>query len=360
MAKIVFIVPSIRDSHCKNRIIEFQEHGYEVEVFGFSREGQKRPDSLPYQVSILGELRDEDYKERVALYLKAFKRIRNLFKSEKVLFYLNGLDIALFFHFVNPSAEYIYEECDLTHTYLSKLKKPLEWLDKKIIKGSLLTVLTSEGFIEYHYGTEKKPENVVLVENKLNPSVLNYPKNKGKVFLKDSLSIGFVGGPRFDSVFNFIDVYCRNFPQGVFHIYGGPITSQFEALKKYDNCIFHGFFSNPSDLPAIYESIDLVIATYDTKFENVRYAEPNKIYESIYFETPIVVSSGTYLARKVEQLGIGYDINAMNDEEIINFVKALTRESLEKKALCASKIDKGETLNINNYLFDRINLVWKG
>ena len=171
-------------------------------------------------------------------------------------------------------------------------------------------------------------------------------------FSNETISIGFVGGPRFDSVYNFIDAFCRNFPKGEFHVFGGPVTEQFEELKKYKNCIFHGFFKNPIDLPEIYSSIDVVVATYDTKFENVRYAEPNKIYESIYFETPIVVSSGTFLADKVKRLGIGFDINAMYDEEVVNFINGLTAEKLKEKAQNAQAIDKRLTLNVNDEFFD--------
>jgi len=359
MAKIIFVIPSISDSHFKNRITEFQKYGYEVEVFGFARVEQKRPDSLPYKYTIIGELCDKDYFKRTLLYLKAFKKLGNTFKSKSVLFYLTGLDIALFFHFANPSVKYIYEECDLAHTYRMMLKKPLEWVDKRIIKKSVLTVLTSGGFIEYHFAG-KKPDNVVLVENKLNPSILNYPSKENRKLTLDSISLGFVGGPRFNSIYNFIDVFCRNYPNGTFHVYGGPVPPQFEQLRKYKNCVFHGFFNNPSDLPDIYQSIDLVVATYDTKYENVKYAEPNKIYESIYFETPIVVSKGTFLASKVEKLGIGYSVDAMNENEIVELVRSITSESIEKRILNAQRIDKRETLNINEHLFKIIDKIWKG
>ena len=97
------------------------------------------------------------------------------------------------------------------------------------------------------------------------------------------------------------------------------------------------------------------MATYDARYENVRYAEPNKIYESIYFETPIVVSSGTFLAEKVKKLGIGYDIDAMNDDEIIKFVSNLSEESLLEKKQNAQKIDKRETLNINEDFFKKLD-----
>ena len=359
MKKIVFVVPSINDSHCKNRILEFQERGYNVEVMGFSRAGQKTSKNLPYGVRELGELQDENYIRRIALYISTFKRIKgNIDLSDDVVFYLNGLDIAMFFHYFNPGARYIYEECDLTHTYLRRLKAPLEWVDKRIIKHSLLTITTSQGFIDYHW-KGVKPENVVLVENKLNPTIMDYPVMGMREFSPNQLSIGFVGGPRFDSVYNFIDVFCRHFPSSVFHVYGGPIPAQFESLKQYPNCIFHGFFKNPVDLPSIYASIDIVLATYDTKFENVKYAEPNKIYESIFFETPIIVSSGTFLASKVKKLGIGYDIDPLDENEIVDFIKSLTKQSVEEKKQHAKNIDKESTLNINDHLFKMLERILK-
>ena len=354
MKKVIFIVPALSNSHFKNRLLEFNERGLDFEVYGFLRAGQKAPEGLPYKFESLGTVKNKSYKERLSVYIKSFRSLGKKYKNQNVVFYLFDLDIAAFFHYINPSFKYIYDECDLVHTYLKKGKGLLESLDKHIIKKSLLTVTTSQGFIDYHFG-DKCPDNVVLVENKLNPDIQQCKAIAKKEFSKDRIEIGFVGAPRFDSVYNFIEVFCKNFSNGIFHVFGGPIKPQFEPLKKYPNCIFHGFFKNPVDLPDIYSKLDVVVATYDARYENVRYAEPNKIYESIYFETPIVVSSGTFLAEKVKKLGIGYDIDAMNDDEIIKFVSNLSEESLREKKKNAQKIDKRETLNINEDFFKKLD-----
>lgn len=351
MRKIVFVVPSLSDSHYRNRIIEFSEKGYQVVVYGFDRQNHKKATELPYDTHSLGEIEDSGYLGRVTKYIKAFYRLGRQYKNDDVLFYLGGLDIAMFFHFVNPSASYVYEECDLTHTYLGKLKSVLEIIDKRLIRKSKLTVTTSEGFINYHFNGIQ-PSNVVLVENKLTPSVIDYPILKKRVFDQEHISIGFVGGPRFDSVYNFINVYCSHFPNHTFHVFGGPVPKKFEELRKYSNCVFHGFFKNPIDLPEIYSNLDLVLSTYDVRFENVKYAEPNKIYESIYFETPIIVSTGTFLADKVDKLNIGFHIDALNDNEVIRFVESLSQEIIESKASSARLIEKKQTLNINDTLFE--------
>ena len=92
---------------------------------------------------------------------------------------------------------------------------------------------------------------------------------------------------------------------------------------------FHGPFRNPVDLPSIYENIDISIACYDTTSENVKIAEPNKLYESIYFETPLVVSSETFLARQVEKYDIGFCIDASNDDSISNFITQINISQLQ-------------------------------
>lgn len=349
MGKIVFVLPALNDSHHINHVKEFIARGYDVDVYGFERVDRKKVD-YGFETHILGELANESYKNRIKLYLKSFKKIGKNYDNANTVFFLSGLDLSLFFVLLNPGVKYIYEEFDLRHTYMP-LTGLWEKIDKRIIKKSLVTALTSEGFIDYHFAGVC-PENVALMENKLNPGITNYVV-KPKSFDKDRISIGFVGGPRYDSVYNFIDVFCRNFPQFDFHVFGGPILPQFETLRKYDNCKLHGFFKNPDDLPDVYGSIDLVLATYDVKFENVKYAEPNKIYESIYFETPIIVSSGTFLAKKVKRLGIGYDIDALNEKEVINFVNNISEKDLAEKKKCAQGIDKKLTLNINDDFFEK-------
>lgn len=75
----------------------------------------------------------------------------------------------------------------------------------------------------------------------------------------------------------------------------------------------------------------MVLATYDVKYDNVHYVEPNKIYESIYFETPIIVSEGCFLGEKVKKLNIGYTVNALNTIDIKKLIDSLTIENINNK-----------------------------
>lgn len=357
--KIIFIVNALHMQRCVKRINEFTERGYDVEAYGFDRGVSVKNTPKSCVIKVVGKIdTSQNYLKRSSTFYRGINSVIQATSKYNCVYYLFGMDIALFFR-LQSNRPYLYEESDLAHTYMKPrfVVRFFEFLDRRLIKKSALTVFTSEGFIKYHFG-DKIPSNVIVVPNRLPSSIESYHILPPKAFNSEHLSIGFVGFLRFKAVFNFARVFCEAFPASEFHFYGTTnIESDrllFEPLKSLQNCFFHGAFKYPDELPEIYNRLDLVVATYDTEFENVRYAEPNKIYESIYFETPIIVSDGTYLASKVLRLGVGYSIDAMNDEAIIDFVKKLTWEDLKEKINNAHMIDKAETLNNNNHLFSRL------
>ena len=358
--KIVFLTSNINEPRVPNRIAEFREQGYELEVFCYCRDPERpfrREDGIEYH--ILGDVGRgvSSYFKRLFAEYKDVRKIINSYKKRDVVYYLIKNDMALLYYIIGGRQPYIYEEADLRHTYFSSgfMKKLFEYLDKKIIRKSILAVFLSKGFARFHYGDNPVPENVTYIFNKLNPKIVDYPYIKERIPDTGHLKIGFVGSIRFDSVFNFAKVVCSSFPQHEMHFYGLPVADSkdnFEKIKSYKNCVYHGPFSNPSDLPQIYSEIDLLLSTYDTRYDNVKLAEPNKIYESIYFEIPIIVSSGTYLEERVMSMDIGYSLNAMDDEEIKRFISGLSKENMLKKTDNARKIPKEECILDNKVFFD--------
>lgn len=359
--KIVFIVNSISAQRCIKRIEEFIANGYEVDVYGFSR---KMDIHIKYENFIINQIgsfnNNTSIINRMPILMKGIKGVLQKYKKNKdVIFYLFQLDVALVFRLLCYNKRYFYEESDLMHTYINNsiIKLSLEYIDRKIINKSLISIFTSEGFLNYHFG-EKWPHNIYILPNKLNLKIEKIEPVSKQTIKYDNLKIGFVGFPRYKSVINFIKVYCSNFPNYEFHVFGEieeKYKEDFDFLCQYKNCFFHGGFINPDDLPNIYSKIDLVLSTYDVEFENVRYAEPNKIYEAIYFNTPIIVSKGTFLESKVNKLGIGFSVNAYNDSEIISFINEINSSKIEPAIKACQKIDKNECLNINTNFFYKIS-----
>ena len=216
-----------------------------------------------------------------------------------------------------------------------------------------MTVMTSEGFVKYH-GLEDERENIQLVPNRVNSALLELPYTH-KNLEAGRLSIGFVGGFRYQSVINFAKVVGREFPHIDFHVFGNIMENK-EAIetldKECDNIHLHGIFKNPQDMPSVYGQLDLVLAMYDATSINAQYAEPNKMYESIFFRVPIIVSKGTFLSEKVNRLGIGYAINGLDKEEIKAFLTGLTAESLAEKLEGLSDIPQEEAVNENPAVFE--------
>ena len=352
--KIVFILSSFH-VRCIKRIKEFVENGYEVEVYGFNRDSI----TLDIDAKVIGVIQPgSSHIKRIPTIIKGIKSVLNNIKDDDPVIYIFGLDLAMCLLLLNKRHPYIYEESDLYHTYVGNkpVRNLLECIDKKVIKKSLLTVFTSEGFARYHFG-DKIPENVFLITNRLATSVFDCkPVVKRKIDI-NHLSVGFVGAIRFKAVMHFADYFVNHYPQHEFHFYGvvtDEAKEQFEKLKKKPNCFYHGKFSTPIDLPEIYSDIDLVLSTYDSEFINVRCAEPNKFYESLYFETPIIVSEGTFLGEKVRRYNSGFVINALDDTSIEAFMRSLTAKGIEDKIASIQKVPKKEAVNINDSFFKRL------
>lgn len=358
VTQIVFILTSSVNTNSIKRIDEFVAKGYNVKAYGFKRDLDVPNKSKNVDIKILGSYKNDlSYYKRCAIIYRGIRRVLKETRERQSVYYLIGLDVAMFFR-LQSRKPYIFEEADLVHTNFKQtlLKNVYERIDKSVIHHSLLSVFRSEGFLKYHFG-KQVPENVHVIANRLNVGIKDFDIIPKQPIDMDHVKIGYVGFIRYKSIANFAKVFCEKFPQHEFHFYGTYTSDgekqMFDGLETLRNCHFHGSFKSPEELGRIYSEFDLVLSTYDVSSENVRYAEPNKIYEAIYFETPIIVSSGTFLAEKVNKLGIGFDIDAMDENAIMSFINSLTVERLSSIINNIQKIDKNSVINVNDDFFEK-------
>lgn len=348
---INFIVNSANDAHSISRIREFEAHGYTVKAYGFLREGELKSSS---PVTVLGKFSNTlSYHKRIGIYYNGLKQLFQQVKADDTLWYYLGLDVAMFATWLNPNKRYIYEECDLTQTYTGNklLRRLLEHMDKRIIKRSIRTLLTSEGFIDYHYGQGKSPDNILLAPNYLSKSVMDVPNVAPTCpFDPAHIRFAFVGAVRYKALLSMASLMAKNHPEHEFHFYG-YVAPKFDAsqLPQGDNIFYHGAFKNPVDLPSIYSHVDVLVATYDTDEENVRYAEPNKLYEAIFFRKPIIVSRDTFLQQKAERMGIGFGVNAFDEQDVAKMV-AKVAQSYQAQEAHLHAIPKETALETGEYI----------
>lgn len=351
---------SISITRCQKRVQEFMDHGYKVDAYGFERGGEPYAQPINYTIEKIGyHPVSMNYFKRLLVIAKALSTLHKKYKTQKdVVFYYFFFDVAFAASLVS-SRKYIYEESDMPYTSIGfgPLRKFLSLYDKRLIKKSILTTMTSEGFIDYH-GLENKRNNIIIIPNRVNPGLLKLDY-KHKAFEEGKLSIGFVGGFRYCSIFNFTKQIVTKYNYITFHVYGNIISYNDELQllsQQCPNLILHGIFKNPDDMPAVYESLDLVLATYDADSINAQYAEPNKMYESIFFRVPIIVSKGTFLSKKVERLGIGYSVDALDNDDIDKLVLSLSKRSIQEKTENLEKIPQSEAVNDNPKLFEYLKM----
>lgn len=329
---IIFIVQQLSQPRCLKRMKTFYDAGFPIKVYGFDTgvysENIKNVD-FPIE-RIIKRSKYDSKTKKILLFVKTVKQIIKENDKDDV-FYCFGFPCGLLMRFWGHR-KYIYEKADLEYGNKNGgVVKPLMVADKMIIKKSLLSVLTSQGFIDFLFPTSK-PSNIFLVPNKLNQFFVNKDNLRlAHPVDEKHIKFGFVGLIRFkNTVIRFAEVIGRHFPQHEFHFYGDPERQEYitEELKSYPNVFFHGSFKNPVDLESIYSNVDVNVLCYDDFYVGVRVAEPNKYYESTFFCVPLVVSKNTYTSQRVTQDGTGFVIDAQKDQTIIDFVSHLDNDAI--------------------------------
>lgn len=359
---IVFIALQLSQPRCIKRIKAIFEAGFQVKVYGFdSGLYNDSLKSLPFPVErIVKRDKKQGKLKKIKFFITQIKQILQENKKNSI-FYLFGYEIASFVYLLGCK-KYIYEEADVTAARTNNcfVRNLMLFLDRRIIKHSYRTVFTSGGFVPFIFPHRAPKEKFIMMPNKLSPFFDEEKKRRVRSSDIDieHIKFGFIGLIRYpNTIVRFARVIGREFPQHEFHFWGDAEREDYidEETRSYKNVFIHGRFKNPDDLMSIYEKIDISIVCYDTASGNVKIAEPNKIYESIFFEKPIVVSSGTFLAERVKYYGIGYDIDASDDKMIVQFVNSISKDDLDSKVGTMNSIPWQEVVDNSDALIDSLN-----
>lgn len=362
MKNIVFIALQLSQPRCIKRITAIYSAGIPIKIYGFdSGLYNENLNNLPYPIEKLIK-RDKNIG-KIKKIISFAKSIHQILRenNHNCIFYFFGFEITAIAKILGCK-NYIYEEADISAARIknSVIKKLLIFYDKFLYKKSKLVISTSEGFIKYLFGNKEIPHNIILQPNKLSTY---FTENIRKSIIPNNdstspkIKFGFVGLIRYpNTIIRFAKIVGKNFPEHEFHFYGDVEKQEYidKELLSYKNIFFHGHFKNPQDLLSIYNSIDINIVCYDTKSENVKIAEPNKLYESTYFYTPIVVSKGTFLAEKVKSMNLGFEIDCSDNQKICNFIKQLTAEKIHSIIINMTKIHVKELIDDPTELINNI------
>lgn len=355
---VIFIANSLHQPRIIKRIASLHNGGFNVVVYGYSRQSYQCnavTDSIP--VTLLGQQKDgTDYISKLVDYKKDIDKIVATHGKQPIYYCTSVFAATLLRH---KGVKYVYEVSDILYGYpkFRPVEPLLKWIDKKNIKKSALTVMTSQGFADYFFGNKQQP-NVLVQPNKLG----SYFKDKNREAIEPAskLRFAFVGAIRYkNTVLRFAEVIGKHYPKHEFHFYGEGIMSDDakELAQKYSNVFYHGPYKNPDNIESIYANVDVVMAAYETSSKNELIAEPNKLYEAMFFCKPIIVSKGTFLESRVKQLNCGFAIDSGNDSSIIDFLDELKSDQIKEMSAYLKTLNPSELIDNPSDILERIGQI---
>ncbi|MCU0369003.1 MAG: glycosyltransferase, partial [Cyclobacteriaceae bacterium] len=126
-------------------------------------------------------------------------------------------------------------------------------------------------------------------------------------------------------------------PDHVFVIAGGGEYEEYyqklaAEMKLTDRVCFFGKLTQ-EELPKITASADVGVALIENLSTSYYYALPNKLFEYIMAEVPVIVSNLPQMKEIVTKYDVGYVVEFESKDELANAIKKLT----EDDKLCESK-----------------------
>lgn len=209
----------------------------------------------------------------------------------------------------------VYDEHDLFYMYFADRKglinKAVYYfiinMEKRMLPKVDTHIVVTPKMAEMY---ESMGGNTVIVNNAPYKGLFNDIKKTES----SKIRIGFIGSVRYLEEMRALINASQKYKEAVeVVINGGGIA--LEELKYYcselENVTITGAYSI-KDIEGLYKNIDVTYAFYPGKTSEI--SMPNKFYESIITETPIIANEVTEFGQEVKKNGLGYTING-NDLE---------------------------------------------
>lgn len=274
------------------------------------------------------------------------KALNKLEEIRPNIIYAEGLDSLIIAgkYKTNHNVKIIFEVADLRENYIVKPKKLFDRIitkallkkEKKAFKNVDYLVVTSPKFYDMHYRDLISEDKRLFIPNAPDAEVFNnYKKKEGGTF-----TVGFIGGIRYLKQMKMLVDVANEVGFDVLFAGAGGTSSEYDEIRKYcegrENITFTGRYNYDTEIAGLYSRVDCVFSVYDADNPNVRIALPNKLYESIICELPIIVAEGTYASELVEQYGVGVSVSH-KDKKDLEQVMLRMKDDLDYRRMFAEK-----------------------
>jgi len=344
MKKIMMISPSVPDPRMMNRVRALRGH-YRIVFYYWDRLNESiEPDMKGVERTYIrkkGRSRGMRLRTLIGYWGFILQGIRLLNHEQPHIiqaFRYEGLMTAFLYRFwFDRSVKVVYEVADLPSAIFprgkSLWKKALAKIsglkEKRWIKKCSLIIFTSPGFYDFYYKKFASALPKVYQECLVAPGVLDKYQKHPRDF--KPLVIGYFGNMRYLNTIKTLLDAVEGEPGLRVELAGftQDETKLDKLLKKYKQATYHGIFPS-GGLWKYYSMVDVIYCAYDTDDKNALVLMPNKFYEAVELGLPLIVSRGTYLAKRTEQEGIGYAVDESDSDELRRLLLSLTDDDFER------------------------------
>lgn len=361
--KILLLVSHYPDPLINKRI-EMLKEKYKVKVLYIKRGNKNfvKIDGVDYKELSVSFANGKFFK-RFFYLLKLKKEVKKIvieFNPEYI--YAFRLDMLLLIVYNGFSKrKIIYEIADLHNMIINNSKNIIKVIIRKILyltertacKNIDVLSVTSEKFYDVYFEKFIPKEKMVFMPNIPDLKYFeNYKKNTNKEF-----TIGFIGVVRYKKQMKMLIEAAEKTNTKV--LFAG-IANDDEIMnltktKKFVN--YYGPYNYNEEISKLYSKCDCVYSVYDTKLNNVRYALPNKLYESIYCELPILVSDNTYLSEIVTDLNVGVSVKSDSVSDLIDKINMLKSDKKLYSEIVDNCKKSKNTIDMSIYNEDFLNKI---
>lgn len=356
---VLFVISHIPDNRYHKRLLAISKY-YDTGILYWNKSTKdvvfKMNNVNSFSLKIPADMTNplKRIPQTIKFIVKALKKVENI---KPRCIYVGNLDmllVACLYKSHNRNAKIIYEIADLHRLIVDQqhgIRKIMSFVLKKIEKTLTKKVdrlvLTSMKFYDVYYSNLISNSKVIFMPNMPEEESFNgFKKSSHKIF-----TVGFIGWIRYKNQLRMLIKAAKK--ANVRVLFAGE-DGEGDNFKKecleYDYIEYLGSFEYAKDIQKMYKKIDCVYAVYDADMANVRVALPNKLYESMICEIPIIVAKNTYLSELVLDMGIGTAVSHNNEEELVDELKRLSIDKSYYESIC--KNCKTHKLNVNLHTYN--------
>jgi len=253
--------------------------------------------------------------------LKSWSLLRRADRVKKV--YTNYLDVLLItcLGFRQRDIGFIYDVGDLSSVQYGGnpiITKSVRFIEKKLLKKVSILILSSPFFWNEYYAHIYRGR-WELIENM--PESKIWENFQGKQDKKPCV-VGYIGWIRDRKPIQCLFAAVKELREAgydirVFFAGFGPDDKKVKQTALDFNYVsYYGHYQYDKDVLNLYSQADIIFSVYDVSIKNTKILLPNRFYECIICELPIIVAKETKLEDYMNKYGIGYAVDYLSVNDI--------------------------------------------